>query len=66
MHGHALEHATEALQGDEEFVMAAVQENGHAFEDATEALQGDEEVVMPVVQEKQYGIASYDLNRQGS
>eukprot|EP00971_Amphidinium_carterae_P043145 848664-Amphidinium_carterae.1 len=48
----ALRFAAQALMGDREFVLEAVQKSGRALQYATEALRSDREVVIAAVRQK--------------
>ena len=63
--GHALEHASEELKRDRQFVMEAVKQNGHALEHASEELKRDREVATAAVKQDGWALrhASEELRR---
>eukprot|EP01051_Picozoa_sp_SAG22_P014665 SAG22_NODE_1813_length_3512_cov_103.505703_1_plen_792_part_10 len=54
--GMALEHATEGMTADREFMLAAVAQNGYALRHAAEGLKGDREVVLAAVAQNAYAM----------
>ncbi|MBD97479.1 hypothetical protein CL648_01575, partial [bacterium] len=48
--GRALQHASDELKSDREFVLAAVKEDPGALEFASEALRGDPEIIAAAAQ----------------